>query len=56
MRIFFYKKLLDKYNYKVTFLNEKLDSLESVAICDYLVTHSLTIGLEAMISRKKVFT
>jgi hypothetical protein len=54
--IFFYKKLLDKYDCKVTFLNEKLDSIESVAICDYLVTHSSTIGLEAMISGKKVFT
>ena len=54
--IFFYKKLLDKYKCKVTFLNDKLDSIESVAICDYLVTHSSTIGLEAMISRKKVFT
>ena len=54
--IYFYKKLLDKCKCKVTFLNDKLDSIESVAISDYLVTHSSTIGLEAMISGKKVFT
>ena len=50
----FYNDFLEGENYIL--LNNEFNSIESIAISDYVLTHSSTIGVEALACGKTVFT
>jgi hypothetical protein len=51
----FYDKYLLKYR-SIIFINDKLNIYESIAISNFILTHSSTVGIEAVASHKTVFT